>query len=141
MPVAAAGDTTVAVTWTPPTATDNVAPVNQINNPLVTHSPGDPFPIGLTAVSYIFQDAAGNRDTCSFNVIVTRECLFVITYVRYYVHCIATGESFVQQYYPVKISIDSYHIGYLLHSYSYCIIPSKFGLLPQTQSFLLHDVY
>ena len=74
MPVAAAGDTTVAVTWTPPTATDNVTPVNQLNNPLVTHSPGDPFPIGLTGVMYLFQDAAGNRAQCDFNVIVTREC-------------------------------------------------------------------
>ena len=77
MPVASASDTTVVVTWTPPTATDNVTPASQLNNPFISHSPGDLFPVGPTAVSYIFIDAAGNRATCLFNVIVTRECLFV----------------------------------------------------------------
>ena len=70
-----AGQTTAAVTWTPPTATDNVTPTDQITM-LATHSIGQQFPVGTTAVSYIFRDLAGNEATCSFNVIVQSE-LFV----------------------------------------------------------------
>ena len=82
MPVASAGDTTVAVTWTIPTATDNVTPASQLNNPFVSHSPGDLFPIATTPVTYIFQDAAGNQATCSFDVIVTCEC-FVCDHTKF----------------------------------------------------------
>ena len=65
----AAGQTTTAVTWTPPTATDNVTPTDQIIT-VGTHTPGQQFPIGTTPVSYIFTDQASNEATCSFNVIV-----------------------------------------------------------------------
>ena len=76
MPVAAGGDTAAKVTWTPPTATDNVTTAYQLTL-LQTNTPGDLFPFGTTGVAYIFQDAAGNNARCNFNVIVTRECLFV----------------------------------------------------------------
>ena len=68
----AAGQTTATVTWTPPTATDNVTPVNQITT-VATHAPGQQFPVGTTPVSYIFRDLAGNEATCSFNVVVQSE--------------------------------------------------------------------
>ncbi len=68
--VANAGDTSVAVTWIPPTATDNVTPDNQINA-LRSHEPGDVFNLGQTTVSYIFTDQANNQATCSFTVTVT----------------------------------------------------------------------
>ena len=65
----AAGQTTAAVTWTPPTATDNITPEDQIIT-VATHTPGQQFPVGTTQVSYIFTDQANNEATCSFNVIV-----------------------------------------------------------------------
>ena len=75
MQTVAAGQTTAAVTWTPPTATDNITPTDQITM-FVTHNIGQQFPVGTTPVSYIFRDLAGNEATCSFNVIVQSE-LFV----------------------------------------------------------------
>ena len=76
----AAGQTTAAVTWTEPTATDNVTPANQITM-LATHSPGQQFAVGTTAVSYIFRDLAGNEATCSFNVIVQSSELCSVFFV------------------------------------------------------------
>ena len=70
--VTAAAGQTATVTWTEPTATDTVSPTNQITT-LATHNPGDSFPVGTTAVSYIFRDRAGNEAICSFNVIVQSE--------------------------------------------------------------------
>ena len=67
--VPAAGQTT-AVTWTVPTATDNVTPVNQILM-TQTHTPGSQFGVGTTEVRYLFQDAAGNSALCIFNVVIT----------------------------------------------------------------------
>ena len=67
--VPAAGQT-VAVTWTVPTATDNVTPVNQILM-TQTHAPGSQFGVGSTEVRYLFQDAAGNSALCIFNVVVS----------------------------------------------------------------------
>ncbi len=61
---------TTAVTWIPPTATDNITPDNLINT-VATHSPGGSFGVGTTAVSYIFSDQAGNDATCTFNVIIS----------------------------------------------------------------------
>ena len=67
-----AGTTQTAVTWTPPTASDNVTPTNMLNI-LATHMPGDNFDVGSTQVSYIVTDGAGLTSTCSFNVIVQSE--------------------------------------------------------------------
>ncbi|XP_072016960.1 hyalin-like [Amphiura filiformis] len=63
------GTTEVAVTWIPPTATDNVTPTSQIST-FATNRPNDQFRVGQTLVSYIFRDAAGNENTCSFGAIV-----------------------------------------------------------------------
>ena len=76
------GQGTIAVTWTPPTATDNITPTNQITT-VATHSPGQQFPVGTTPVRYMMRDAAGNEATCSFNVNVICElcvisCLYVL---------------------------------------------------------------
>ncbi|XP_038068352.1 uncharacterized protein LOC119737808 [Patiria miniata] len=61
------------VTWTDPTATDNVAPIVQC-----TPASGTNFTIGLTPVTCTATDAAGNEATldCAFNVTVTdfNEC-------------------------------------------------------------------
>ena len=69
------GSTSIAVTWTPPTATDNVTPANQITV-LATHRPNQMFTTGTTTVRYTFLDAARNEAMCSFNVIV--QCEFFI---------------------------------------------------------------
>ena len=65
----AAGTQSIAVTWSPPTATDNITPADQIIT-VATHTPGQQFPVGTTPVSYIFTDQANNEATCSFNVVV-----------------------------------------------------------------------
>ena len=69
--VPAAGQT-VAVTWTAPTATDNVTPDNQIIM-TQTHSPGSQFGVGTTQVTYLAIDGAGNQAVCTFNVVITGE--------------------------------------------------------------------
>ena len=69
--VPAAGQT-VAVTWTDPTATDNVTPTNQIIG-TQTHTSGTQFGVGTTTVTYLFQDAAGNSALCTFDVVITGE--------------------------------------------------------------------
>ncbi|XP_022107734.1 hyalin-like [Acanthaster planci] len=61
--------TSVRVTWTEPTATDNSGVVPMLaSNPSVNSI----FPLGLTTVTYTATDGAGNRATCAFvvNVIV-----------------------------------------------------------------------
>ena len=59
------GITSIAITWTEPTATDNSG-----ISPTVTqsHQPGDSFPVGVTQVTYTFTDMAGNEATCFFTV-------------------------------------------------------------------------
>ena len=58
--------TTVNITWTQPTATDNSEAVTLTSD----YSPGDRFPIGTTTVTYTATDASGNNETCLFNVTV-----------------------------------------------------------------------
>jgi hypothetical protein len=53
-------------TWTPPTATDNCGVATMASS----HSPGNPFPIGTTAVTYTATDVNGNAATSSFTVTV-----------------------------------------------------------------------
>ena len=78
--IVAAGQTSAAVTWTPLTATDDTTPTDQVVS-FATHTPGQQFPVGTTAVSYIFRDLAGNEATCSFNVIVQSElCIVFLLY-------------------------------------------------------------
>ncbi|XP_033097160.1 mucin-12-like [Anneissia japonica] len=66
---ASLGETSTAVTWTPPTASDNSG------TPVVvpSHNPGDTFEAGSTAVIYTAIDSSGNHDTCSFTVNVMIE--------------------------------------------------------------------
>ncbi len=56
-----------AVTWTPPTPSDNCSVVSFNSD----HNPGDTFPVGITTVTYTAKDAANNTTTCSFTVEVT----------------------------------------------------------------------
>jgi uncharacterized protein (UPF0333 family) len=60
-----AGSCDAIVTWTEPTATDNCSYTMNSN-----YVSGDLFGIGLTKVTYIAVDGAGNADTCTFNVII-----------------------------------------------------------------------
>ena len=52
-------------TWTALTVTDNCGATLTSS-----HDPGDTFPFGITVVTYTATDAAGNIETCTFNVIV-----------------------------------------------------------------------
>ncbi|XP_072028540.1 uncharacterized protein [Amphiura filiformis] len=63
-------DSSVAVLWIEPTATDDsgVAPRHA-----QTHTPGQHFPIGVTTVRYSFSDDLGNIASCSFNINITRD--------------------------------------------------------------------
>src|SRR5690554_4287114 len=62
-----AGSCDAVVTWTAPTFTDNCTGTILTS----THEPGDVFPIGTTTVTYTATDAAGNIQTCSFDVVIT----------------------------------------------------------------------
>ncbi|XP_071489593.1 uncharacterized protein [Diadema antillarum] len=60
--------TSVSISWTEPTATDDSGSVSSVS----THQPGDSFDVGTsTTVSYTFSDDAGNTATCSFDVVIT----------------------------------------------------------------------
>ncbi|XP_071786035.1 uncharacterized protein [Asterias amurensis] len=61
------GVTSVIVTWTQPTASDNSGQTPTMQS---THQSGSSFRVGTSTVIYTFTDAAGNDNTCSFNVIV-----------------------------------------------------------------------
>jgi len=63
------GDSSVAVSWTAPTATDNDGIASFVSN----FSPGDQFPIGVTTVTYTATDQAGNQSAASFTVTVTED--------------------------------------------------------------------
>ncbi|MGD1848490.1 MAG: HYR domain-containing protein, partial [Salibacteraceae bacterium] len=54
------------VSWTIPQATDNCG----IDTLIVSHTSGAIFPVGVTTVSYIAIDTAGNSDTCSFTITI-----------------------------------------------------------------------
>lgn len=59
----------VAVTWEPPTATDDAS------TPIVTsdREPGNMFGFGSTTVTYTARDSQGVEDTCSFTVRIEGE--------------------------------------------------------------------
>lgn len=64
---ASPGASFAAVTWIPPTATDNLGvPAVSSNFPS-----GSSFPIGTTLVTYTAIDNFGNDASCSFNVVVS----------------------------------------------------------------------
>jgi len=57
----------IVVTWSEPTATDNVG-VTSFDS---THNSGDTFPVGSTTVTYTASDDAGNSADSSFTITVT----------------------------------------------------------------------
>ncbi len=57
----------MSVTWVEPTATDNSGIIPTVTQ---SHHPGDRFPVGITQVTYVFTDAAGNQATCMFTVTI-----------------------------------------------------------------------
>ncbi|XP_022082334.1 uncharacterized protein LOC110974776 isoform X2 [Acanthaster planci] len=62
------GATSVAVTWTVPTATDNSGGTVSRTS---THDSGDSFGLGNTQVTYTFTDPSGNEARCQFVVMVS----------------------------------------------------------------------
>ena len=62
------GQSTAVVTWTDPTAVDNMDP-----NPVFscTHVSGSEFNIGITEVVCKATDANENKAVCRFNVVIT----------------------------------------------------------------------
>jgi len=54
----------VEVFWDIPEPTDNCV----VDTLIASHEPGDTFPIGITEVTYIVIDGAGNEDSCSFTI-------------------------------------------------------------------------
>ena len=63
------GQSTIAVNWSEPTATDDITPADQIQR-VSTHTPNQQFGVGTTMVIYIFIDQANNEAKCSFNIII-----------------------------------------------------------------------
>ena len=61
------GRTSGTLTWTEPTVTDDSGMTPTVTQ---THQPGDSFNVGTTAVTYTFNDIAGNQAQCSFTVTV-----------------------------------------------------------------------
>ncbi|PIK60260.1 putative hyalin-like [Apostichopus japonicus] len=61
------GTPNVQVSWIEPVPTGVPVAVTLMEN---THSPGDLFMLGMTTVSYLFQDAQGNSLACEFVVTV-----------------------------------------------------------------------
>nr|XP_006817910.1 PREDICTED: uncharacterized protein LOC100373477 [Saccoglossus kowalevskii] len=61
------GDSSIEVSWTVPTATDNSGEVPAITS---NHDPPYDCPLGVTNVEYIFSDGSGNTIACSFTVTV-----------------------------------------------------------------------
>lgn len=64
----ATGPAGAVVTWTGPTASDNVA---LSGSPTCDANSGDTFPLGVTTVNCQVRDVAGNQATGSFKVTVT----------------------------------------------------------------------
>ena len=67
--------TSMSVTWTEPTATDNSGVTPTVTQ---SHQPGDSFPVGTTQVTYTFTDMAGNEAKCSFTVTIGNLLLLIL---------------------------------------------------------------
>jgi len=57
------------VTWQPPVASDNCDVASLVSS----HEPGQPFPQGVTDVTYTATDPSGNTATCQFTIMVLDE--------------------------------------------------------------------
>ncbi|XP_038070381.1 hyalin-like isoform X2 [Patiria miniata] len=65
------GNSSVAVQWTKPVASDDNGQSNVTQN----HRPGDLFTRGDTDVTYTFTDQAGNQASCTFTVTAVAGCV------------------------------------------------------------------
>ncbi|XP_072014222.1 hyalin-like [Amphiura filiformis] len=63
----AVGTVSTNVTWTEPTATDNSGLTPTVTQ---SHRSSDSFPVGITQVTYIFTDQAGNEAMCLFIITI-----------------------------------------------------------------------
>jgi uncharacterized lipoprotein YddW (UPF0748 family) len=64
----ASADCAAIVSWIEPVATDNCsASLSYVTR---TYAPGTAFPVGITTVTYVFRDEAGNETNASFDVVV-----------------------------------------------------------------------
>lgn len=63
------GQDSAEVSWTPPTASDNLD--GEISDLTTSHQPGGRFPLGETTVTYTANDSSGNEAQASFTVTVT----------------------------------------------------------------------
>ena len=69
------GTLSTIATWAEPTATDDCPGVPMR---VQSHSSGADFPVGVTQVTYIFTDAAGNDAFCQFTVTGnTKSCIYI----------------------------------------------------------------
>jgi len=75
MTISPAANCKAIVNWTAPSITDNCSIVNNT----ASHTSGSEFSVGTTTVTYTATDAAGNKATCSFSVIVKDTTLPVFT--------------------------------------------------------------
>ena len=59
------GISTISITWTEPTASDNSGVALTM---FQSHRPGDIFEVGTTEVLYVFTDPSGSVAMCAFDV-------------------------------------------------------------------------
>eukprot|EP00667_Euglena_gracilis_P000070 EG_transcript_70 len=59
-------NTSAPVSWTPPTASDNLGVVSFTSN----YAPGARLPFGVTQVTYVALDASNNNGNCTFSITV-----------------------------------------------------------------------
>ncbi len=69
------GQQSIAISWTEPTATDDITPANQIIS-VSSHQPNQLFTVGTNIITYLFRDEAGNDVRCSFSVVVQGQCFY-----------------------------------------------------------------
>ena len=67
-------ESSVAVTWTPPTFTDNVK-VTEVTS---TKNPNDMFTAGSTNVHYTATDGQSNSETCSFTINIKSKYVYIV---------------------------------------------------------------
>ncbi len=71
-------DASAAAGWSEPTFADNCSGGGGLNIRL-NYSSGFSFPIGVTRVVYLVNDAAGNLDSCEFNITVIQSDSVVVS--------------------------------------------------------------
>ena len=66
------GEPTATANWDEPVGTDNAPDAETVRT---GPAPGSAFDIGTNTVTYTVTDAAGNTDTCEFDITVTgKDC-------------------------------------------------------------------